>query len=200
VVVNRRIFLPLLLLACACQPPQEPLVSAAAPAQVPPSTAEAGNITFRGIDDSTVTLVNGGWEGQPWVEGGAARPRAGLADGFDVRGDMDGDGSDERVVLLWTSSGGSGTFDYLAVVARAPDGKAVNIATAPLGDRVKVQSARIEEGNLVLDVVQAGPNDAMCCPGQKVRRTFTLEGAVLNEVSSEDLGRVFPDPAEKVSE
>ena len=199
-MVNRGIFLPLLLLACACQSEQDPPAGTAAPDPVPPSRAEAGNITYGGIDDSSVTLVNGGWEGQPWVEGGAARPRAGLADGFDVRGDMDGDGSDERVVLLWTSSGGSGTFDYLAVVARAPDGKAVNTATAPLGDRVKVHAARIEEGSLVLDVVQAGPNDAMCCPGQKVRRTFALEGSGLMEISSEDLGRIFPDPAEKVSE
>lgn len=194
--MNRIIALLSLLLACACQPQQATPAGTAASAAPAPSFEEAGNMTYGGIDDSSVTLVDGKWEGQPWVQGGAARPRAGLADSFDLQGDMDGDGSDERIVLLWTSSGGSGTFDYLAVVGRGPDGQAVNTATAPLGDRVKVRAARIEDRYLVLDVVQAGPNDAMCCPGQKVRRTFALEGSALREVSTEDMGRVFPDPAD----
>jgi hypothetical protein len=185
-MAKRTVLLLAVLLASACQAPARP---------VPPSMEEAGNVSYLGIDGSTVTLVDGSWEGEPWVQGGASRPAAGLADSLNLLGDLDGDGRDERVVLLWTSSGGSGTFDYVAVVARDTDGNAVNTGTAPLGDRVKVRSAEIVDRHLVFDVVQAGPNDAMCCPGQKVRRTFVLDAAGLQEISSDDLGRVSPDPA-----
>jgi hypothetical protein len=114
----------------------------------------------------------------------------GLVTDLLLSGDVDGDGSQEAVVLLWTQSGGSGTFDYIAVMGRADDGSVINTATAELGDRVKVQSAEIAGGKIIFDVIQAGPGDAMCCPGQKMRRTFALKGGELLEVSTEDMGRI----------
>jgi hypothetical protein len=114
----------------------------------------------------------------------------GLARQFSLYGDLDQDGVDEAVVLIWTSSGGSGTYDFIAVMDRDADGALVNSGTAPLGDRVKVQKAEVIDGQLVLEVIQAGPDDAACCPGQKVRRTFVLQESGLTETASEDLGRV----------
>jgi len=131
--------------------------------------------TYSGMEDlpESVTLVDGAWEGESFVEGGAARPRVELVSDFVRRGDLDGDGSDEAIVLLATSSGGSGTFDYLAVMARR-DEALVNVATAALGDRVQVREARVEGARLVIDVVQAGPDDAMCCPTQLATRQWRL--------------------------
>lgn len=183
------LILPVLLVP-ACMTQQKETALAPQIHQEHPSLEEAGNIIYHGIDGATLTLVDGRWEGEPWVEGGAARPSAGLAESLDLSGDVDGDGNDEAIVLLWTSSGGSGTFDYIAVVDRDDDGKAVNTGTALLGDRVKVRAAGVVAGRLVLDVLQAGPNDAMCCPGQKVRRTFILQESGLVEAESQDLGRV----------
>jgi len=160
------------------------------PVQPAPSWQEAANATYRGVFDEAVVLKNGQWEGAPYVEGSASAPRTGLAEDFLLRGDLDGDAAEEAVVLLWSSSGGSGTFDYVAVLDRDAHGAASTVAVTPLGDRVKVRSAAIEDGRVVFDVVQAGPGDAACCPGQKMRRTFVLEGESMTETSTEDQGRL----------
>jgi heat shock protein HslJ len=165
-------------------------VDEAASALPAPSWAEAANAAYFGVFEGAVALTDGQWTGEPYVEGGAAAPRAGLAEEFLLTGDLDGDGAEESAVLLWSSGGGSGTFDYVAVLDRNAGAAVSNIATAPLGDRVKVRSGAIEDGRIVFEVVQAGPGDAACCPGQKMRRTFVLEGGAMKEISAEDQGRL----------
>lgn len=155
-----------------------------------PSWQEAANASYVDVFGEDTVMTDGLWEGEPYVAGGAAAPRAGLVDDFLLSGELDSDGAEESVVLVWSSSGGSGTFDHLAVLDRDPDGVVVNRATTPLGDRVKVRSAAIEDGRVVLELVQAGLDDAACCPGQKMRRTFVLEGEKMTEISTENLGRL----------
>jgi heat shock protein HslJ len=174
----------------ADEPPAAASVTGQAEAGPAPSWQEAANASYAGVFDEAVVLQDGQWEGAPYAEGGASAPRAGLAADFLLQGDVDGDAAEESVVVLWSSGGGSGTFDYVAVLDRDADGAASNIAIAPLGDRVKIRSAAIDDGRIVFDVVQAGPDDAACCPGQKMRRTFALEGASMTETSTEDQGRL----------
>ena len=113
-------------------------------AAMAPTLTAIGNLTFAGIEDGPVTLVDGLWEGAPFAPGGASRPSVGLAEDFQISGDLDGDGAPETVVVLWQSSGGSGTFDYLAVVGRRR-AALVNLGTAPLGDRVQIRDARVDQ-------------------------------------------------------
>jgi len=160
------------------------------PEAAAPSWQEAANIEYSGVFDEVIVLQDGAWEGMSYVEGGASAPRAGLAADFILTGDIDGDTAAEAVVLLWSSGGGSGTFDYLAVLDRDAEGAVINRAIAPLGDRVRVRSAVIEDQHIVVHTVQAGPDDAACCPGQKMRRTFVLEGDTMSETKSEDEGRL----------
>ncbi|RLA31348.1 MAG: hypothetical protein DRR03_09755, partial [Gammaproteobacteria bacterium] len=144
----------------------------------PPALGAMANATYPGIMDAPVTLHDGKWEGKPYSEGGASRPRITLVSGFRVAGDLDGDGVPEAVVLLAASTGGSGTFSHLAAVSHAGAGVAVR-AVALLGDRVQVRYARIEDGELVIDTVEAGEEDAACCPGEKRQRRWRLVGDVL---------------------
>jgi hypothetical protein len=117
------------------------------------TSEELANATYLGTEEGPVSLVNGRWEGEPYEEGGAARPSVGLADDFQLSGDLNGDGADEAVVLLWQSAGGSGTFNYVAAVEKL-NSEIRNLATAPLGDRVQVRSGSINGGVINLDVVQ----------------------------------------------
>lgn len=160
--------------------------------EVPPSLDELKNAAYRGfkVKQEPVALVNGTWEGEPFVEGGASRPRVQFVGDFTVAGDLDGDGSDEVVVLLSESSGGSGTFLYLAVVERK-DGELENVATEPVGDRVQVRGARVEEGKIFLDVLRAGPNDAACCPGELATMGWKLspQGGLSKVASSSEPSR-----------
>jgi len=152
-----------------------------------PSIDELANATFAGISDQTVTLENGRWEGKPFVAGGASRPRVGLVEHFRLSGDLDGDGKEESAVLLWESSGGSGTRLYLAAAGRHGD-HVENLATAFIGDRVQVRAGWVAGARVILDLIEAGPNDAACCPTQKATKTWALDAEGLTLVSTETTG------------
>ncbi len=147
-------------------------------ADTAPTVAELVNATYAGVFDEPVTLTGGRWEGEPYVEGGASRPSAGLVEDFVLRGDVDGDGRDDAVVLLWESSGGSGTRTYLAAMGRA-GGAVVNLGTALVGDRVQVKTGFVADGLITLDLIHAGPGEAACCPTQKALAGWRLiDGAM----------------------
>lgn len=168
------------------------LASLASPvrAEVPaPPLGALANLTYPGIEEAPVTLHDGTWEGAPFVAGGASRPRVTLVPGFRVTGDLDGDGAPEAVVLLAESSGGSGTFSHVAVVSAGPVVRGV----APVGDRVQLRYARVEQGRLVIDTVEAGEGDAACCPGELRQRRWRLGDAGLQELPAETLGRLGPE-------
>ena len=145
------------------------------------------NATYAGIEDEPVTLLGGRWEGTPFVEGGASRPRVGLLEDMYFRGDLDGDGKEEAVAILWQNSGGTGSNIYIAVMK--PDNSGFNnISTTLVGDRVKLRGGKIDSGKIILDVLQTGENDPMCCPTQLATRSWVLRDRQLEEDKIEVTG------------
>jgi heat shock protein HslJ len=143
-----------------------------------PSLDELMNLKYSGIGSGgAVPLVDGRFENA------LARRSVLFARGFRITGDLDGDGCDEAVVLLAESRGGSGTFNYFAVVGRK-GGAPANLATTLLGDRVQVRAARIESRRLAVDILRAGAQDAMCCPGELATVAWELRGGKLHSVAS----------------
>ena len=132
------------------------------------------NASYQDIEDEAVQLSDGLWEGEPYVEHGAARPRVGLAMDFLVLGDVNDDGKDEALVLIWQSSGGSGTFNYIALL-EIGNGNAINFATTALGDRVRAEGGSIDNGVIQVDVIEHGPDDPACCPSRKATRRYDNE-------------------------
>jgi len=157
-----------------------------------PTAAELANATYTGIEEGPVTLVEGRWEGEPFEEDGASRPSAGLVGDFSLVGDLNGDGVNEAVVLIWQSGGGSGTFSYLAVMGRSDD-EVNNLATAEIGDRVKLRSGRIDDASIILDVLQQGEGDGACCPTQLATRTWSIIDGQLVEGDMEITGTLSLD-------
>jgi len=147
------------------------------------------NLTYRDIYDHPVTLKDGLFEGEPFVSGGAARPRVELAAEPRVTGDLNGDGVEDTAVLLTETAGGTGVNTYLAVVSRR-DGRAENVATQRIGDRVQIRSLTVHAGALMLELITTGPGEPACCPTLKVRKTYQLQGSSLVEAASEALGPV----------
>ena len=146
----------------------------------PPTLDELKNTLVTGIDTNPIKLVNGVFEGPPYVPGGASRQRIELLDSHPVTGDLNGNGNYETVVFLSEDDGGTGSCLYMAVMGRA-NGKIVTIATVRLGDRLSVRSMLIDRGQISLDLLQYGAKDAACCPSELVTRTWSLQGTNLVE-------------------
>lgn len=145
-----------------------------------PTLAELANATYAGIEEEPINLSGGSWQGEPYVDGGASRPGVGLVEEIYLAGDLEGDGEQDAVVILWQSSGGTGSFTYLAAMTRTENGIS-NVDTALIGDRVKFRSWQLVDGKIVIDVLQTGGNDPMCCPGTLATRTWTMENNRLME-------------------
>jgi len=182
------IFFPLvLIMVIACDSGQQTGEQGAVP-----GIEDALNAEFEGIYDLPVRLAEGFYEGKPFSEGNTSRPTVRLVRDIIAKGDMNGDGKDETVVLLLEDSGGSGSFLYIAVLVRRSD-MIENRGTILAGDRVQVRNMRIAGGRLIMDMVQHGPGDAMCCPTQKARRSWTLAGNDLVEGTPEISGKLSLD-------
>ncbi len=104
-------------------------------------------------------------------------------------------------LVLVTDAGGSGTF-YTLHVVQDVEGEPVDVAAIMLGDRIQIHSINIEENQIFVDMLAAGPDDPLCCPTQQVVNTYELQDGVLVETSSEVIGSVesevegTPDEAE----
>jgi heat shock protein HslJ len=136
------------------------------------------NAEYRGIYDRPVRLVEGRFEGDPFVPGGASRPSLRLIGNQIVQGDLNADGEADAAVLLVESSGGSGSFVYLSAFSLA-GGKAVNLDTVLISDRVQVRGFAHEDGGLTLDLVVVGEGDPAAFPATRVRKRFRLSGGEL---------------------
>lgn len=196
-------FLAVTLFAAGCLPAGQ--LKATSSSEYQERTGDQGltlnelrNATYRGIYDIPVTLKNGKYEGLPFQRGGAARSQVILVGDRVARGDLNGDGVDEAVVLLAENSGGSGTRNYLAVVA-VRESRPVNVATELLGDRVQLRSMRVENERLIVDTVAHGAADAVCCPTLKVQRAFVLDRNRLSEVNREESGTISAADLEGVN-
>ena len=171
-----RSLVPAILIQAAC-------AAADAPPDQAPSYDEIRNATVIGVHDEAVKLTDGRWEGEPYVPEGASRASVGIADDSYLTGDLDGDGTEEAVVVAWENSGGTGSYSFIAVFAYR-DGAVVNLATAMIGDRVRVRDRQLSDGAIILSVTQHGPGDAACCPSQNAQRSWTMSSEGLTELES----------------
>ena len=178
---------PLAISACGERAPAPP--ADAHPAAVPVTLEAARNLTYPGVMDSPVTLVDGRYERLPTDSTPGDRAMMTLADrGYAIH-DFTGDGVDDGAFLLVANHGGSGTFTWLVGVS-GRDGVPKSIFTAGLGDRSEVSLLAADDSGVTVEYVAAGAADPACCPTRKVRQRFPMRGDTLTDVSTEDLGRI----------
>ena len=134
-----------------------------------PTPEELASIRYQGLAVGAVTLQAGGWRGA--AVAGAEAPTVALLKDPQLAGDITGNGTNEAVVLLQERRPGLPPQLYVAIVASV-EGRATNVATAPLGSDVLVAGGHAELGQFVLDVVRPAPAPA-------ARLTFTFKGNVL---------------------
>lgn len=152
-----------------------------------PTLEQVKAATVSGVFEQAITLADGRYEGEPAEAGAASRPTAILWEPSFQTADLDGELGSEALAMLSANAGGSGELVYLAVFG-VRDGALANLATVPVGDRVRLQSLWLERGKVVMDVIEAGPNDPACCPTQVSRKTFGYDGGAFKQLSSEVRG------------
>ncbi len=125
------------------------------------------------------TLKDGLYE-EEIVPGSASKITLALIPDKYAFGDLNGDKAADAVAILVASGGGSGSFVNLEALVNE-QGAPKHVAEFALGDRTRIEALSIQDGRITVDVVTHGPNDPMCCPSVKARRTLKLQGEQLVE-------------------
>lgn len=167
---------------CTTHVPKETVL--AEPAVETPSPVDVANVEVEGIYPDPIALIDGEYEGEPFMEDSPIRPRVHLITELMPTGDLTGDGVDEVLALMEENSGGTGHFLYIVPFSLI-DGEMVQLGHALVGDRVKIRSVGIEGGRIVARMIQAGPEDGACCPTEKAKRVWTLLDDRLIEVENQ---------------
>lgn len=91
------------------------------------------------------------------------------------------DGKPGAAVILVAETGGSGGFYELHLLGQLDNGQPVDLASIFLGDRVKIDSLAVKDGNFVIDMIAQGPQDPMCCPTQPQTVTISYQAGQLSK-------------------
>jgi hypothetical protein len=171
------------------QASQTPFQALGSPTAAPLATSGITSLTLDKLRNGTyyapffrqtVTLKDGAFTG-------GVSPNSTSVQMLDIvaYGDLNGDGVDDAAIILAENGGGSGVFESVVAVLDS-GGLPYPVGQVLLGDRFKINSAKITSGEISLDMLVQGPNDPMCCPTQPVEQTYRLiEGTLwLKKVSS----------------
>jgi hypothetical protein len=93
-------------------------------------------------------------------------------------GDLNGDRQDEAIVLSVCNTGGTGNFSEGFIYAMK-GGKPSLLARIPGGDRAYggLRSTRVENGLLVVESNDVGPEGGACCPQAVITTKYKLAGS-----------------------
>lgn len=169
--------------APAAGPAEDPGPETSSAVVSTPTLEAAGHATYIGVwDDVAVTLHEGRYEDAE------TREMAWLIDEVNATGDLDGDGEADLAVIVGENSGGSGSYLYVTALPAEHEGEPLPVSL--IGDRVQLRRMAIESGEIQLDVVQAGEQDAMCCPGELATRRWVVRDGALQEEPMSVTGRL----------
>ena len=113
---------------------------------------------------------------------------------FDVAyGDLNGDRRDEAIVLTVCNTGGTGNFSEGFIFAMKA-GRPTLAARIPGGDRAYggLRRTRVENGLLVVDSNDVGPEGGACCPQIIVTTRYKLAGSRIVKFGKDTRRDVYP--------
>ena len=188
-MIRRRYFLQLFLiltlatLACGLVSPA-PASPTAAPVQptVPAPTVSAPSLTIDQLknaqyqlgardDHAVVQLTDGAYQ-QGTDNTTLDYAHVQLTDFISI-GDLTGDGVDEAAAIIFENYGGTGDFGSLVIYTNV-NGKPVFLTSAMIDDRPKINSLKIENGEINFDAIVHGLQDPGCCPALPTTRRYAL--------------------------
>jgi hypothetical protein len=142
---------------------------------------EPQNATYI-IEGDSITLVNGKAEKE--ITSGSASKIEVMTWGQVVTGDLNADKSDDAVLMLTYSTGGSGTFYYIvAALKDSQSDKAIGTNAILLGDRIAPQNFSIDKGIIVVNYADRKSDEPMSTPpSEGITRNFKIQDTNLVEI------------------
>ena len=140
------------------------------------------------IEGDEFTLVDGKAE-KEIVPGAASKIRINVFDAWSTKGDVNGDGLEDTVVLLTYDAGGSGTFFYIALAIQKEQGyKGTNAVF--VGDRISPQTTEIRNREVIVNYVDRYPWESFADQTSVGKSKYlTYENNELKEKSRETLSQ-----------
>lgn len=131
------------------------------------------------VENGTVTLTDGVYK-KPVGDGSAGFEMLVLEEV--AYGKLDG--VDTAAVVTWDSGGGTARFYNLRLM-QVQDGALKEIAALEIGDRIFINTLKIENNQIIADMVQQAASSADCCPTEQVVNTYAFQDGALKRVSTE---------------
>ncbi|MBC7879433.1 MAG: hypothetical protein H7Y59_19875 [Anaerolineales bacterium] len=111
-------------------------------------------------------------------------------------GDLTGDGINEAAAIFFENYGGTGQFGFLTIYSNV-NGLPVFLYSVMIDDRPIINSMSIENGEVFLDAVTHGFEDAGCCPMLGTTRRYVLAN---NQLRMVNYTTATPDGTKRVIE
>jgi len=97
-----------------------------------------------------------------------------LLDDLHLTGTLDDPSRPVTSGIVYVTRSGEPLRTELVVARQDGDAPMVHVATTPLGERMRIEGIRYQDGSIVIHTMEYGPEDPPCCPGIPVLRHFRL--------------------------
>ena len=112
--------------------------------------------------------------------------------GQPITGDINGDGKDDAAVMLVQSTGGTGTFYYVAAVLSTDRG-AMGTNAVFLGDRIAPQTMEVGKNMITVNYADRKTNEPLsAAPSVGISKYLVLESSTLYDIPVSD---IYPLPS-----
>jgi hypothetical protein len=126
-------------------------------------------------------LSDGTYEEQA-APGSATKTKVSLLPKYTC-GDLNNDGKKDAAVILVGDGGGSGTFYYVSAVLNKRKNM-IPVDSKFLGDRIKINSIKINDGEIVVELMKRSSGEPMSStPSKKTINKFQLKNNSLYKIS-----------------
>ena len=98
-----------------------------------------------------------------------------------VFGDLSGTDGNDAVAIIYSETGGSGTFVYLNLYLKKNGTMEQSGFPIFLGDRVRVEKLAIKDRKVIVKMITHGAGEPLCCPSTKETRHFKVENGQLKK-------------------
>lgn len=151
-------------------------------------TLQNAEYRTQSLPTRTVQLTDGVYE--EFGANGAASVRIALTDQY-VFGDLNGDGVNDAAAILVTSTPQSDSLLELVALINEEGTPAIG-GLILLGERVRINSLSIVNGEILVDLSRYLPGDEECCPSKDSTNVYYSRLGMLVPKQTRSFGQLFP--------